>query len=62
MAGKEFPIPKTNKTVVFESFFQRGFGLSAHPFLCGLLYFYGIEICHLNPHIHSLNLQNHSPL
>jgi len=35
--------------VVFASFLLRGFGVPAHPFLRGLLHFYGISLCALNP-------------
>jgi hypothetical protein len=34
---------------VFSSFFQRGFGLPACDFLCGLLDLYQIELFYLNP-------------
>jgi hypothetical protein len=35
--------------VVFEDFYQRGFGLPAHPFMRKLLAYYGISLVHLNP-------------
>jgi hypothetical protein len=38
-----------NEIVVFSSFFQRGFGLPACDFFCGLLDHYQIELVHLNP-------------
>jgi hypothetical protein len=47
--GVDFPTPNTNKTVVFSSFFQWGFGLLACDFLHGLLQHYEIELVHLNP-------------
>jgi hypothetical protein len=37
--------------VMFSSFFQRGFGLPAFDFLCGLLHHYKIELVHLNPNL-----------
>jgi hypothetical protein len=48
-AGEDIPTPKTNKIVVFASFFQRWFGLPVCDFLCGLLDHYQIETVHLNP-------------
>jgi hypothetical protein len=47
--SEEFPTPETHKAVVFESAHLCGFGLPAHPFFCGLLYYYyWLELCHLN--------------
>lgn len=48
-AGEPFPTPDTGELVVFESYFIRGFGIPAHPFLLKLLAFYGITLCHLHP-------------
>jgi hypothetical protein len=47
--GKDLPTPNTNEFVVFSSFFQCGFGLSACDFFRGLLDHYQIELVHLNP-------------
>jgi hypothetical protein len=47
--GEDILTPTTNKIVVFSSFFQRGFVLSACNFFCGLLDHYKIELVHLNP-------------
>jgi hypothetical protein len=41
--------PYPSEIVVFESFFSQGFGLLAHPFLCNVLWYYGITLCHLTP-------------
>jgi hypothetical protein len=46
--GEDLPTPNTNEIVVFSSF-QRGFGLPAYDFYCGLLDHYQIELVHLNP-------------
>jgi hypothetical protein len=46
--GEDLPTPNTNEIVVFSSF-QRGFGLPACDFFCGLLDHYQIELVHLNP-------------
>jgi hypothetical protein len=46
---EDIPTPNTNEIVVFSSFFQWGFGLSACDFMCGLLQHYQIELVHLNP-------------
>ena len=48
-AGHEFPSPEVGEVIVFDPFFYRGFSLPAHPFLKGLLAFYGISLHHLNP-------------
>jgi len=46
--GELFPIANTGELVVFEPFFYRGFSLPTNKFFQGLLYFYGIELVHLN--------------
>jgi hypothetical protein len=46
--GEDIPTSNTNEIVVFTSF-QRGFGLPACDFICGLLQHYQIELVHLNP-------------
>ncbi|WVZ84997.1 hypothetical protein U9M48_031962 [Paspalum notatum var. saurae] len=43
------PSPRGDKVVVLAPFYERGFGLPLHPFMRGLLFFYGLEIQHLNP-------------
>jgi hypothetical protein len=48
-AGCTTPAPEEGEVVVFAPFFERGLGLPAHPFLRGLLHYYGIELHHLNP-------------
>jgi hypothetical protein len=47
--SEDIPTPNTNETVVFTSFFQRGFGHPACDFLRDLLVHNQIELVHLNP-------------
>jgi hypothetical protein len=49
VARKDIPTPNTNEIMVFSSFFQRGFGISAYDFFRKLLDHYKIELVHLNP-------------
>jgi hypothetical protein len=35
--------------VACTTFYERGFGVPSHQFLCSLLYFYGLELHHLTP-------------
>jgi hypothetical protein len=44
-----FPMESIDEIVSFYSFFERGFALPTCSFFRGLLYFYGIELQHLNP-------------
>jgi hypothetical protein len=48
-AREKFPTPVTHGVFVFELAYLHGFRLPAHPFFRGLLYFYRLELCHLNP-------------
>ena len=41
--GENLPMPYSNELVVFEDYFIRGFGVSIHPFLRGLIDHYGIS-------------------
>jgi hypothetical protein len=47
--GEAFPTEGTGETVVFIAHIERGFGIPAGDFLCGLLQFYWIELVHLAP-------------
>ena len=47
--GEEFPSKDTDQTVVFKSFYEKGFALPAGAFFRGLLHFYGLEVTHLKP-------------
>jgi hypothetical protein len=48
-AGEAFPTEGTGETVVFIAHIERGFGVPAGDFLCGLLQFCRIELVHLAP-------------
>jgi hypothetical protein len=48
-AGEDLPTPTMNEIVVFFSFFQHGFGLSACDFFYGLIDHYQIKLVRLNP-------------
>ena len=47
--GAIWPFNEHYEIVVFTSFYERGFATPAHDFLRGLLFFYGLELIHLNP-------------
>ena len=47
--GETFPTPHGDELVVFEDDFYRGFGVPIHPFLRGLIDYYGISLCNLGP-------------
>jgi len=40
--GEEFPSEDTTETVVFKSFYEKGFALPAGAFFRGLLHIYGL--------------------
>jgi len=42
--GESFPTPRGDELVVFEHYFYRGFGVLIHPFLHGLIDYYGISL------------------
>jgi hypothetical protein len=46
--GQEFPTEDQTETVVFRSFYKKGFGLPAGSFSGRLLHYYGLEAAHLN--------------
>jgi hypothetical protein len=49
-AGPEIiPRPPPGFRVMFIAFILRGLSFPPHPFLCGLLYVYGIQLHDLNP-------------
>lgn len=43
------PNPRENERVCFVPFLLKGLGFPVHPFLRGLLYFYGLQLHHLSP-------------
>ena len=46
---ENFPNPNQGERVCFVPFLLRGLGFPIHPFLWGLLEFYGIQLHHLPP-------------
>jgi len=49
--GEEFLSENTDQTVVFKSFYEKGFALPTGAFFRGLLHFYGLEVTHLKPNL-----------
>lgn len=47
--GEEFPTPRTDELVVFKDYFFCGFGVPIHPFVHGLIDYYGVGLCNLSP-------------
>lgn len=47
--GEKLPTQHIDKVVFYTSFFERGFGLPAHPLLQDLLYYHSIQVYYLNP-------------
>ena len=41
---EDFPTEDRTETVVFRSFYEKGFALPAGAFFRGLLFFYGLEV------------------
>jgi hypothetical protein len=48
-AEGEVPRPRDNEVIVLSSFYEHRFGLPLHPFVCGLLHNYQVEIQNLHP-------------
>ena len=48
-AGQTIPTPEPNERVVFLPHFFRGLGFPLHPFVRGLMYYYGIDFHDLSP-------------
>jgi hypothetical protein len=44
-----FPAPVEGYVMSFAVFYERGFGMPPHWFLCSLLWYYGLELHHLTP-------------
>jgi hypothetical protein len=44
-----FPMPVEGYMVSFTMFYERGFGMPPHRFLCSLLQYYSLELHHLTP-------------
>jgi hypothetical protein len=49
--GEEFPSKDMDQTVMFKSFYEKGFALPTGAFFHGLLHFYGLEVTHLKPNL-----------
>ena len=47
--GQVVPTPKPNERVVFIPHFLRGLGFPLHPFVRGLMHYYGIDFHDLSP-------------
>ena len=47
--GQIIPTPKPQERVVFLSHFVRGLGLPLHPFVRGLMFYYGLDFHDLAP-------------
>ena len=47
--GQVIPTPKSGERVVFISHFLRGLGFALHPFVCGLMFYYGLDFHDLAP-------------
>ena len=47
--GQVIPTPRSGVRVVFVSHFLRGLGFSINPFVCGLMFYYGLDFHDLAP-------------
>ena len=50
-AGQIVPTPKPHERVVFLPHFVRGLGFPLHPFVRGLMFYYGLDFHDLAPNI-----------
>ena len=48
-AGQIIPMPEPRERVVFLTHFVRGLGFPLHPFVCGLMFYYGLDFHDLAP-------------
>ena len=48
-AGQVVPTPEPHERVVFLPHFVRGLGFPLHPFVRGVMYYYGIDFHDLSP-------------
>ena len=54
-AGQIIPTPEPHKRVMFVAHFVRGLGFRLHPFVCGLMFYYGLDFHDLAPNfIHNI--------
>ena len=49
--GQVIPTPEPGERVIFLPHFLRGLGFPLHPFVCGLMYYYGSSPELIYPHI-----------
>ena len=47
--GQVIPTPKPGERVVFISYLLRGLGFALHPFVRGLMFYYGLDFRDLAP-------------
>ena len=47
--GQIIPTPGPHERVVFLAHFVRGLGFPLHPFVCGLMFYYGLDFHYLAP-------------
>ena len=47
--GQVIPTPRSGERVVFISHFLRGLGFSLHPFVRGIIFYYGLDFHDLAP-------------
>ena len=47
--GHIVPTPEPHERVVFLPHFVRRIGFTLHPFICGIMYYYGIDLHDLSP-------------
>ena len=47
--GEPYPMPYTDKAVVFKDYFWHRLGFPIHPLLRDLLEFWGVSLCNLHP-------------
>ena len=47
--GQIVPTPEPHERVVFIPHFVRGLGFPLHPFVCGLMFYYGQDFHDLEP-------------
>ena len=47
--GQVIPTPRSSERVIFISHFLRGLGFALHPFVRGLMFYYGLDFHDLAP-------------
>ena len=59
-AGQVVPTPEPHERVVFLSHFVRGLGFPLHPFVHGVMYYYGVDFHDLSPTLFSISRRSSS--